>query len=812
MTTRSKQSSFASQFSTIALGAFASFMTVVVAWSATSPPSARVQAPPAFVLPAPSALDAEWTAMTLPGPWPLVRPRSAVQFGGKLVVSGGFQAVGLTRATNVVTWDGVHFGSLGELPAEATQLLVWNGSLYAATLEFPSKLYRWDSSTWTPIASFGGLVTKLQVIGGDLVAAGDFGAIDGSTALHAIARFDGTSWHGYGAGLPASALVTDVVEVGSTIYVGLRNSFTPGAFQRGVGYFDGTSWTVPGAALNGDVSSLATDGANLFASGTFTRSGASLLLPGLARWDGGNWTSVGSTPGVPNGANLIWHAGELLAVRQKGLDAIQRFDGAGWLGYGDHMAAGIQTIVPFGVELAALVEPLAGGPQQVFARTGSGANWTPAQEPWSATMNGLAGSTVDAIVWNDELIVAGGQQFVGTGTSYLKAAFESAWNGSSWSAPTTGLGPTPRRLATWQGNLVACGFLTASNGNRGAAWWDGATWQDFPSSIFTNVNTLTEHLGAVYAGGDFTTGPGLLPGTLPHLARWDGATWNRVADGLVTAFPDEGSVNASLSFGALLAIGGHFSFASGVPVSNFAFWDGVGFSNSGGGFDGDVSALALHGGQLVAGGAFAHAGGGMAPGAARWNGSAWQPMGQNAIDVYDFTHIAGVLYAVGEFRQPDGSPSNTVARWIGDEWQTLGSGAPSGSRGLQWVEGYHDDLFAGGAYPYAFGKVIHGITRLPVANTAGVDDSPKLTHVALTASPNPGRGQTSFAFALPFAGHARLTVLDAAGRIVTTLVDGDLAAGLHELRWSASVRPGMYFARLEAPGGVRRIARVVRFE
>lgn len=72
-----------------------------------------------------------------------------------------------------------------------------------------------------------------------------------------------------------------------------------------------------------------------------------------------------------------------------------------------------------------------------------------------------------------------------------------------------------------------------------------------------------------------------------------------------------------------------------------------------------------------------------------------------------------------------------------------------------------------------------------------------------------GLGATRFAFSLPEAGTARLSVYDLAGRHVATLVEGGLSAGRHEVRWEGTsdrgerVGSGVYFGRLEAAGNVR---------
>ncbi|MBM3316978.1 MAG: hypothetical protein FJY75_03905 [Candidatus Eisenbacteria bacterium] len=85
--------------------------------------------------------------------------------------------------------------------------------------------------------------------------------------------------------------------------------------------------------------------------------------------------------------------------------------------------------------------------------------------------------------------------------------------------------------------------------------------------------------------------------------------------------------------------------------------------------------------------------------------------------------------------------------------------------------------------------------------------------LALLGAPNPAPGSVRIRFELPDAGHARLDVLDASGRIVARLVDAFAAAGRHELLWSGAgegQRPlpgGIYFCRLSA--GSRTFTRPV---
>src|SRR5262249_21611469 len=70
-------------------------------------------------------------------------------------------------------------------------------------------------------------------------------------------------------------------------------------------------------------------------------------------------------------------------------------------------------------------------------------------------------------------------------------------------------------------------------------------------------------------------------------------------------------------------------------------------------------------------------------------------------------------------------------------------------------------------------------------------------------------------FALSFPVRSRVAIYDVAGRQVAQLVDGALGSGVHEIEWrpradGSNVRPGIYFARLDA-GTVHASAKLVVF-
>jgi flagellar hook assembly protein FlgD len=100
--------------------------------------------------------------------------------------------------------------------------------------------------------------------------------------------------------------------------------------------------------------------------------------------------------------------------------------------------------------------------------------------------------------------------------------------------------------------------------------------------------------------------------------------------------------------------------------------------------------------------------------------------------------------------------------------------------------------------------------------TVGVENAASGVTRLGAPRPSPSRGPASLFYAIApgEAGHVSVRVYDVTGRAVRTLFEGERGPGQYEARWDgsdamgATVRSGIYFARLEA-GGRRLTQRIV---
>ncbi|MFH0992503.1 MAG: T9SS type A sorting domain-containing protein, partial [bacterium] len=353
------------------------------------------------------------------------------------------------------------------------------------TLYFGNKLDPCTNGTkaWSPLGTginngTNGEVWALAVIGSDLYVGGNFTTTGGTTANH-IAKWNGSNW---------SPLISS---------------------GNGVN------------GINGMVSALAVIGTDLYAGGWFTSAGGIPAL-NIAKWDGTNWSALGS-----------------------GLSA----------------AGAINALAAMGNTLYAtsyILTPALGGPGNLIAKW-DGVNWSP-----FSVMNDY----VSSFLVDGSSLYAGGQF---TLAGVVPANRIAKWNGTTWSQLGSGMnffiGGTG--LEMMAGTLYAGGRFTTADGNNAnfIAKWNGSTWSSFGTGSTNGMNNSVEGFAAMgtdlYASGSFTTAEGV---SANSVAKWNGTSWSPLGAGM-----NDGVWRLAV-IGQDLYAAGIFTTAGGVSAKYIAKW------------------------------------------------------------------------------------------------------------------------------------------------------------------------------------------------------------------------------------------------
>jgi hypothetical protein len=458
------------------------------------------------------------------------------------------------------------------------------------------------------------------------------------------------------------------VDGSGNLYIGGDFSVVGEVVANQIAKWNGSNWSALGSGMDGIVWALAVSGSDLYAGGWFRVAGG-VAANHIAKWNGTNWTAVGS--GVDDAVFALTASGTDLYVggwltraTNTGGTTIKVNHVAKWNG---------STWSALGLGLNGTVEALAfvetnlyvGGQFATATNTGGAtvtvnliAKWN--GSTWSALSSGLSHTTSP---WNSEvntLAVLGGNLYVG---GYFNAsggntlAYIAKWNGSNWSGLSSGMDSVVQGLSVSGSNLYAGGSFRTAGGvsANGVAKWDGNSWSPLGSGVggmYSSVYTVAATASDLFAGGPFTRAGG---NAANYIAKWNGSDWSSLALELGV----NGSVRALTVSGKDLYLGGEFTTASGVPANYIAKWNGIGWWPLGSGITapanyaysgGGVSALAIMGSDVCAGGYFTTAGSNAANSIAKWNGNSWSELGGGVDRAVNALAVSGSdLYVGGEF-------------------------------------------------------------------------------------------------------------------------------------------------------------------
>ncbi|MEW6158710.1 MAG: hypothetical protein AB1813_14895, partial [Verrucomicrobiota bacterium] len=267
--------------------------------------------------------------------------------------------------------------------------------------------------------------------------------------------------------------------------------------------------------------------------------------------------------------------------------------------------------------------------------------------------------------------------------------------------------------------LIAGGSFTwaGSAATTNIARWNGAAWSSVGNGLEITVTSLAGDEHRLFAGG--TAGPyqtffDTAFGGRAGLYELNSGTWNPVGGELVGIdHIDRLRVNALLWSNELLYTAGNFIRAGDLTAQGFSLWDGQRWSSLGdenfqGLFNKPYKLVAI-GTNVFAAGYQIRAGSTNVAGIGRWDGSRWHRIGfpRNGA-VWDMAEQKGDLIVVGRFTEIGGIAANHVAKWNGSQWLPIGEGIDGEPVAVTATD---DFLYAAGPLIFSDGNKKLGVTK-----------------------------------------------------------------------------------------------------
>jgi hypothetical protein len=650
---------------------------------------------------------------------------------GQVLVFGGAFAIPSVGACNLAIYDPAT-GAFAALPDQpnshvfaiavlANGDLVVGGSFTAIGAQSASRLARWDGTSWSGLgagvanATGGALIeTLLASPNGELWVGGQFTTAGGAPAS-GLARWDGSQWHGF-AGFDGAVHCLDRRPNGSVLVGGSFQA--PGSTLRvNLAEWDGANWSTFGNALTGPnirvESVFVLPNGNMFAAGVFTLLGNE-PHNNIARWDGTSWSASPGFLGrpqafaaLPNGDVL---AASVIVIPAGTIFGVVRWDGTQWTEYARRIGeVHAMTMSPSGELLVAgNLAVLDDEPVRGLARW-DGTRWNALGHGFDDDVRGLIELPTG------ELVAYGAFRYA----PYQPTTALVRWDGAAWRPM-----PASVNAGSWfnapdcaaldrLGDLWLGGALPASTTANAILRWNGGGWDELAAPF--RVSCMAFVGGDLHAGCPYATSLGR------SIRRHDGIQWFDLGAGL------DGPVRALLAHGpGELIAAGEFLCSGALPLPRVARWDGTAWHPLGDGFDGPVLALAeLPNGDVIAAGRFYRDGLGMQSLdlVARWDGATWHSLGSGlggplAAQVNALLVLPdGDLLVAGEFDHAGGVPLANIARWDGASWSAVGGGIDGPVLALaQLADG---TVVAGGRFQSAGGRLSSHFARLGTSCPAG---------------------------------------------------------------------------------------------
>jgi trimeric autotransporter adhesin len=433
----------------------------------------------------------------------------AIAFDGTDVLVGGhFQTAGTTdvqashlaRFTPGTGWSEISGGLANDVGVFLPSI-IGTGDIEVAT----------DGTLWV-----GGLFTRAggapAVNMAMFPASGSPTALVGPHAVLGVGGFIDTIAHAPGCG--------GVLAGGLFAFGGLTPIANLGTLA--VGALDVPPWAELGGLPNSIVrDSLVLSGCHVAIAGELFIDGAPAAY---AEWDGAAWTLPGGRVEgagfalVQDAGGTVWLGGDLWTANGAPIANLARLEHGVWAGdgtfdgrvgslalQGDTVIAGGSFTMVDGAPAAAIAVRDARG-------------------TWTELGGGIDGdfSYVNAVAVSPSLGVIVGGEFPGIGGT--TAHDLAAWNGTTWSALSTGLTENDFSFVSailpyGDGVFVSGGFNAIGGGPvSNVAWFDGTAWHPLGAGLADLAEEMVVITDVLWIGGPFTAAGGR---PASGIAAWD---------------------------------------------------------------------------------------------------------------------------------------------------------------------------------------------------------------------------------------------------------------------------------------------------
>jgi hypothetical protein len=621
-------------------------------------------------------------------------------------------------------WRALGSNAAGALDSRVWALGMWQGNLYvggaftdAAGLAEADYIVMWDGSRWSALGSnsagngaLDSIVATIEPWNGALYMGGYFTNVAGMPGADYLARWDGGAWSQVGPDLGGDGAFNSLIYAldSSTdgLYVG--GWYTNAAGLATADYlvrWDGVNWSALGSngagngALNDGILSLFVSGTKVYAGGRFRDAANIPTADWVAVWDGSAWSGLGSN-GSGNGAlnSMVLS----IAVTGTNVFVAGEFEDAAGIATADYVARW------------------------------NGSTWS------GLGSNGAGNGALDDYL--QSVVVSGDNVYVGghfqNAANIAQADYVARWDGNEWAAIGSNgagdgavVGQVAALLINGSALYVGGDFVNAA-GMAGAdelalallpSKWSSLGSDDLENGALSPyVSAIAVSGNDLYVGGSFRDAAGIP--SADYVAHWNGKSWSELGTSQFGVGALNGRVVAIAVAGSDVYVGGLFTDAQYNSAADYvARWDGtiwnaLGSDGTGqGALEASVLALAVSGTNVYVGGLFSNVAGNQAADfVALWDGSGWSALGSNGSgngalnsNVNALAVSGSDLLVGGTFTNASGkSNADYIARWNGSVWSALGSngsgnGALNGSVRAVALSG--TDAYAAGMFTNAAG-------------------------------------------------------------------------------------------------------------